>query len=89
MNPIEGLRDELQQRFPLAVVHLTEPLRVADVWTLDVCYDQRWLIVDWTPPDRFAVSVVSARTQYGDGPDELFSGQAETMHRVEALLTTC
>jgi transcriptional regulator with XRE-family HTH domain len=88
MNKIENLREELQRRFPDGTFHMSPPVRAEDQWTLDIRYKDRWVIVDWTPPDRFAVSSASENTLYGDGPDEVYSNSEEALKRLGALLAT-
>jgi transcriptional regulator with XRE-family HTH domain len=88
MNQIENLRDELQRRFPDGTFRMSPPVRAEDQWTLDIRYKDRWLVVDWTPPARFAVSSASENTLYGEGPDELYSDSEETLIRIGELLAT-
>jgi transcriptional regulator with XRE-family HTH domain len=88
MNPIETLRDELQRRFPEGSFNLTPPLVADGQWTLDISHQSRQVVVNWTPPQRFDISSVSASTPYGEGADEFYSTPDEARQRLLTLLST-
>lgn len=87
MNEIESLRDELQLRFPEASFHMSPPVRTEDYWTLDICYKDRWLVVEWALQSNFGVSVILDSTGYGEGPDELHSNSDEAVKRIVEVLS--
>ncbi len=87
MNKIETFRDELWKRFPGSTAHLAAPVVPTGTWTLDVTHNGRWIVIDWTPPDRYGVSVPNDDTAYGEGPDELFSDEQKALERICALLS--
>ena len=87
MNPVERLRDYIQQEHPQATVELTPPLHESGAWSLDIDLAEKKLAIEWSEKTGFGVSSVSA-DNFGERPNEAFKNLADARRRITDLLTT-
>jgi hypothetical protein len=87
MNPIEGLRDALAERFPSITTEIDIPADENGLWHLDVCSNDKatFIVVEWKSDLGFGISTPSA-DDYGLKPDELYPNPQAAYDRVSQLL---
>lgn len=88
MNTIEQLCDQLRIQFPKVQLQITPPLWPEGIWTLDVSDESHWIVVDWAPPNKFGVSLITKETPFGGGADKIFSSMDEVRQGILELLAT-
>ena len=87
MNKIDDLQIDLAKHFHGINFKLTRPRNSDGLWTLDVMYRSRWLVVEWRDAQGFGISVIDDDTMYGEGPDEVHSNYNDALERIGALLS--
>jgi transcriptional regulator with XRE-family HTH domain len=87
MNPIEELYQYLRNKHPRATSEITPPLHADGIWSIDITFAGKHLIVEWSPTTGFGISSAS-NENFGEGPDEVLNSLEDAQKRVDQLLTT-
>ena len=87
MNPIEKLRENLNNKYPNATAEITRPLHAGGIWSLEIILGEKHLIIEWSPTTSFGISSASDEN-FGEGPDEVLESLQDAQKRIDQLLTT-
>ncbi len=85
-NPIQGLEQKLQKRFPKVRTILDAPEAPNSRWWLDAQLGKHLVSVEWRPGRGFGVS--AGDDGFGEGPDEVYDDADSAAERVIELLET-
>jgi hypothetical protein len=85
MNEIQELEQQVRGLFPGAETKMDEPDEPPHPWWLDIKHSGKHFTVEWRPGTGFGVSLVTAETAYGDGPEHVVHSIDEAL---ECLLVS-
>jgi len=83
MNAIQELEQQVKGIFPEATTRIDEGEEETSPWWLDITLEHKRLTVEWRPGRGFGVTLVTAETAYGEGPEHVVQTVDEA---IECLL---